>query len=151
MTIDHIIDLVTWLVYNLQTRNRFLMTSAKMKIDVINQLLLSTGTTSESRNIIACLDPQKPLVIIFIHKNWSVNSVYTHINSYPYVVDFWFQNVFKQIQCINPNFHGNPSCHSGNLKKIYQGVYTPRLHKGLTVHPAWGGSCRDPYFPTSWK
>ena len=60
MTIDHIIDLVTRLVYNLQTRNQFLMTSAKMKLDVINQLLLSRGTISESRNNIACLDPQKP-------------------------------------------------------------------------------------------
>ena len=67
---------------NLQTRNRFLMTSAKMKIDVITQLLLSRGTISKSRNIIACLGRRNRVVIIFIHKNWSVNSVHTHINSY---------------------------------------------------------------------
>ena len=30
-------------------------------------------------------------------------------------------------------------------------VHTLRLHKGLTVHAAWGGTCRDPYTPSSWK
>ena len=59
MTIDHIIDLATLLMYDLQTRKRFLMTSVKKKIDVMNQFLLSRGTVSESRNIIACLYPQK--------------------------------------------------------------------------------------------
>ena len=41
MTIDDGICWITWLACNLQTRNRFLMVVAKIKTDVINQLLLS--------------------------------------------------------------------------------------------------------------
>ena len=59
MTIGDVIDWVPRLVYNLQKKPRLLMTSSKIKNNVINQLTLSRRHTLESFKVLSCLQPEK--------------------------------------------------------------------------------------------
>ena len=48
MMFDDIIQLVTWLIYTLQAKNQFSMTSARLKNGFANQLYMLRGLTVQS-------------------------------------------------------------------------------------------------------
>ena len=117
------LDKRSWLITHLchvtrvyfSDQKPFLITSAKMIDDVINQLLWSRTLPRVSFNLFTCFEPVKQIIIIFIQKLWFVNPTlgqerYVYACAEGSVTKFFYPKMFqRKILFTGTKFHAKLS------------------------------------------
>ena len=109
MTMDDVIDLVTWLACNWQTRNGFLMTSAKIKNDAINQFLMLG-------NLLCIISRSQHVSNPEVWPSFKMNHL--HMCRHYRGVWYWLKIIPNKILLTGPKFNLNNSSGSSVIKKI---------------------------------
>lgn len=128
--IDYLTNLISWLIFILQTKNWFLVTSGKKKITPPFNFIFPEAWLLNVLILYCMNNPRKREVVNFVYNFWSVNSewistwvIYVHLEGV--LSGFWFHIVSQEIWCFPTKFHQNLTRHSGVVRKFLRGMLIP--------------------------